>query len=270
MSAGIVVLIVLGLLVVGTGVWFTLHHRDRGTGAAPVTETVRVGPFRGVAIDGEADVILVPGGDETVMVELPARSRGRVRVDIDGGVLKLGYRRASHWWDEAMGRRAATPRITINFRRIDRVRTSGKVKLVANGLHTDDLEVRASGAGTLTLTDLQVRRLDVEGTGALQASIVGRVDTQRIWISGAGDYRAPDLVSNDVSVRVSGAGRVVVNAQRTLDVSLSGAGNVEYVGNPKVTKHVTGMGQVKRRDEAASHTDFIAAARAPRRESFPA
>ncbi len=91
----------------------------------------------------------------------------------------------------------------------------------------------------------------MHGSGALDATVSGRVDRQTVRISGAGEYRAANLASADASVRVSGAGRVVVNAQRTLEVSLSGAGNVEYLGNPRVIEHVSGVGRVKRRDTPA-------------------
>ena len=46
---------------------------------------------------------------------------------------------------------------------------------------------------------------------------------------------------------VSGAGRVVVRAEKTLDIDVSGAGVVEYIGNPKVTQDIRGVGRVRRR-----------------------
>jgi hypothetical protein len=76
----------------------------------------------------------------------------------------------------------------------------------------------------------------------------GRAATQNVTISGAGDYRAADLASEDASVTVSGAGRVVVRVEKTLAVGLSGAASVEYLGNPRVTQQISGAGRVKRRD----------------------
>jgi hypothetical protein len=55
-------------------------------------------------------------------------------------------------------------------------------------------------------------------------------------------------------VSVSGAGRVVVQVEKTLKIGLSGAGAVEYIGNPKVTQQIRGAGRVKRRDASdAAH-----------------
>jgi hypothetical protein len=47
---------------------------------------------------------------------------------------------------------------------------------------------------------------------------------------------------------VSGVGNVIVHADRTLRASISGAGVIEYAGNPTVTEHVSGIGRVKRRE----------------------
>ena len=55
--------------------------------------------------------------------------------------------------------------------------------------------------------------------------IAGRTVAQTIKISGAGDYRAAELDSETAKVTVSGAGRVVVRVEKTLDIDLSGAGD---------------------------------------------
>jgi hypothetical protein len=39
-----------------------------------------------------------------------------------------------------------------------------------------------------------------------------------------------------------------VNAQKTLKATISGAGSVDYIGDPEVTKRVSGAGSVKRRE----------------------
>ena len=42
--------------------------------------------------------------------------------------------------------------------------------------------------------------------------------------------------------------------EKTLKIGLSGAGAVEYIGNPKVTQQISGAGRVKRRDASdAAH-----------------
>jgi len=62
---------------------------------------------------------------------------------------------------------------------------------------------------------------------------------------------------------VSGVGNVVVNAEQTLQASISGAGNIEYLGDPHVTEQISGIGRIKRREGGT--TGLRAAADARRR-----
>ena len=76
-------------------------------------------------------------------------------------------------------------------------------------------------------------------------------------------YLAEDVVRNGEGVRhvirvaVSGApevalaralGKAVVNASNSLAVDISGAGKVEYLGEPKLRQTISGIGKIARRD----------------------
>ena len=102
----------------------------------------------------------------------------------------------------------------------------------------------------MRINGLDTKELAIAASGAVKAEIAGRATDQRIAISGAGDYRAAGLASDNARVAVSGAGKVFINATKTLKVSISGAGSVDYLGDPKVTQEISGMGRVKRRESA--------------------
>ncbi len=125
-------LVLAGVLVAAAGAWFAFSGAG-GRRSEAVIESVAVGPFSGVAIDGSARVTLVQGTDESVTVELPPRSRGRVRVDIRDGVLRISYPGGNPWWDELFGERSRPPRIAVHYRSIDRVSTAGVVQLTRYG-----------------------------------------------------------------------------------------------------------------------------------------
>ncbi len=223
---------------------------------APAGETHALPPFRQIVVDGAAEVTLVQASSESIAIEAPGQSI--VHAEVRDGVLAIRATDERHWWSYLLGAARRTPSITVSFRDLDSLRAAGTVKLAADGLRADALTLRFSGAATVDLTGLEARTLSIEGSGAVKADIAGRVGAQTVTISGAGDYRAGDLVSERASISVSGAGRVLVNAQKTLDVELSGAGKVDYKGNPKITQRVSGAGRV-RRYESATHLMPLAA-----------
>jgi len=110
------------------------------------------------------------------------------------------------------------------------------------------LRIAASGATNVKIDALKTDALRFAGSGAVKAELAGQASDLTLSLSGAGDVRAAQLLSEAAKVSVSGAGKVVVNASKTLRVSLSGAGSVEYLGNPEVKQSVSGIGRVKRRD----------------------
>ena len=252
----ILLLFAAGLAV---AVWMFAHGGARDAGLV-ATDRAPLPPFHALDVSGVADITLVQGGAEGVTVEMPARERRRLRVRVDHGVLHVGYATSRSWWDRLAGAPARTPKLRIDFRTLNMVDASGGLKLVADRVTTDRLALHVSGAATLKIDALETQQLTVEGSGAVKAELAGHATRQSIRISGAGDYRAADLASEQAQVEVSGAGRVVVNATHTLDVSLSGAGSVEYVGDPKVTHEVSGVGRVKRRQSNVPRDTAIAAA----------
>lgn len=216
-----------------------------------VAEQHALPPFRQVVVGGYADVTLVQGDSETLTVEAARSQLRRFKVSVRDGTLTIHTNQSRQGWSSFFGLDAKAARVTIAFRALDRIGADGAVKIRAERMSVDRLAVSLSGATSLKIADLNAKALAVDGSGAIKMEVAGRTVAQTIEISGAGDYRAEDLASDTAKVAVSGAGKVVVRVAKTLDVDLSGAANVDYIGDPKVTRRVSGMGRVKQRDAMA-------------------
>src|SRR5204862_5664202 len=112
-------------------------------------------------------------------------------------------------------------------KKLNSIDVSGGAEIDAKGLLTDSLSVNVSGAGDITIT--------------------GETGDQTISISGAGKYRADGLKSKKASVNISGIGSALLAVSEHLDVHVSGAGEVEYIGDPQVTQDVSGAGTVRKK-----------------------
>ena len=108
----------------------------------------------------------------------------------------------------------------------------------------DALEV--SGSGDVEAEGIDTDRLSVTIGGAGNVEVGGEADEQEINISGTGAYRAEDLESREAKISVAGAGSAIVNASEGLDADVSGAGSVEYVGDPTVEQNVSEAGRVSK------------------------
>jgi hypothetical protein len=244
-----IILAILAIAIagaVGVSWWYENSKSGRGGGATAEQE---LPPFDRVAVEGFTDVTLLQGAAERIALQGSSDYVGTLRLDVTDGRLTIANPRARRWWLDFMGD-VKPARITLTYRKLNALTVEGAGTVRIDRLVTDRLSVSAAGAASVRIAELEANDLTVTGSGALKMEIAGRTVSQKIRISGAGDYQAAKLDSQTAAVTVSGAGRVVVRAQKTLDVGVSGAGSVEYFGDPKVTQDIRGVGSVRRRGGA--------------------
>ncbi len=224
--------------------------RNTPTGEVVREDRVATG-FHRLEIDGQVEVTLVQGATEGVTVEAPSSMLRRVRTEVRDGTLFIDaaeHRRTWQWFSGRRGR--GTPRVTVNLREVDRIDAAGAVTVAADTLKADELRLDLAGACSLKIRDLQATTLRLDGSGAIKANVAGKVQRQRVDLSGAGSFQASKLASDEAVIGVSGAGKAVVNAANSLEVDISGAGAVEYLGDPKVKQSISGIGKVRRRERS--------------------
>ena len=78
-------------------------------------------------------------------------------------------------------------------------------------------------------------------------TLAGTADPQAVTISGTGNYDGEDLQSATAEITIDAAGDAVLRVSDRLDATVGGVGSVEYIGNPSVTKDISGVGSVEQR-----------------------
>lgn len=256
-------LLLLAIAAAVAGAWYVLDQGFRNGGAerggGEVTSEERtLPPFTRLAVGGAADITLVQGAAESVRFETSARQKSRVHVEVRDGTLHVDSAPSGGFLSFFFGGSARPLRATITFRQLEAVDVSGAVKLRADGWKAEKLAFSVSGEAALRIAGLDVTELALSASGAVKAELAGRAAEQRIAISGAGNYRAPELASDSARVAVSGAGKVLLNVSKTLKIAIAGAGSVEYIGDPKVTQDISGVGKVRRREAAREASPALA------------
>jgi putative autotransporter adhesin-like protein len=245
--------ILLAIAFAVAAAWYVLERGfragDSAIGSEATSEQRSLPPFTRLEIGGMADITLVQGDSESIRYETAGRGE-KVTVGVQYGTLRIGSRSTRGFWSFLFGGGARAVRATITFRKLEAVDVSGAVKLRADGWKADKLAFSVSGEGALRIEGLDVNELGIAVSGTVKAELSGRAAEQRIAISGAGNYRAPELTSDSARVAVSGAGKVLVNVAKTLKIAIAGAGTVEYIGDPKVSQEISGVGRVRRREAA--------------------
>jgi Putative auto-transporter adhesin, head GIN domain len=225
----------------------------------PQTETTPLAAFKRIEVSGSATIVLIQDTNGPLVATVPQNAATKVSVRVQKETLYIKAADGGRWWSNLFGRGpAGTVQLTIHFKDLESIEASGVVRISAREIRVPALSIDGSGGTTIQIDDLRATSLSVEGSGALKAELAGQVTGQSVSVSGAADYQAAKLVSDNASVEVSGAGKIVVNARKKLNASISGAGVVEYVGDPAVTQSISGAGRVRRRETADADGPRIA------------
>lgn len=230
-------IIALVLMSCGFNVDFN-GRRIRGSGDAK-TETREVSNIERVSLEGEGDLTIIQGDEESLTVEADDNVLPYIETRMEGRELVLTIRRGF-----SINPRTRI-RYTLKLKEVNRISVAGAGDVRADSLKVGDLSMEIAGSGDMRIDKLEAEELEVKTSGSGNFNLKGKVNSQRITINGAGNYSALDLESAEADVTISGAGNVDLWVTGTLDVRVAGVGNVNYYGQPSVSQSITGGGSVK-------------------------
>ncbi len=184
----------------------------------PVTEDRAVTAFDSIELRGIGDVTVVAGEELSLSVRADESAIAGVRTSVEGTTLVINE---------------------------DKKANNGRVEIVIHAPTLSSVEVL--GAGTITVTGLDVERFAIAVAGAGDATVSGRATMVVAVLTGVGSIDASALKGTDVTARLAGVGSLSLDASRTLDAELGGVGDITYTGEPVVTSKVSGVGEVTRK-----------------------
>lgn len=105
--------------------------------------------------------------------------------------------------------------------------------------------IAADGSSDFQIKGIAEERLQLQLSGANDLNVSGQADRFDVEISGATDLDATGLKVKRAKLIVTGSAEAKVNVSDTLDVDVSGVGEIYYLGSPTVrVNDQTGMADV--------------------------
>ncbi|PWH85398.1 head GIN domain-containing protein [Brumimicrobium oceani] len=114
----------------------------------------------------------------------------------------------------------------------------------------DELNVENNGVGEIKINDAHVTTINLisKAVGTIEAK--GTAVNAFVSSNGVGEIDSRDLKSKKAVVECDGIGNLKVHASESIDISISGVGNVDFYGNPSdVTTNISGLGKAKNMDK---------------------
>lgn len=171
-------------------------------------KTYDVAPFHQISASGAGELQIKVGESQSVSVVAKDRYLDKMEVEVEDGRLKLRLKSRGSWFGSSPSYKAV-----ITVPKLDYLGLSGASEATATGIDAEDFEYRASGASE---TDLS-----------------GSCQSLTVRVSGASELNAKDFVCVDATVKGSGASELEIHATGDLEVSASGATDIDVYGSPK-------------------------------------
>jgi hypothetical protein len=213
---------------------------DQRTGSGNIiTERRQTGNFTGIEVGGAFEVEIKTGPVTEVVVESDDNIIKYIETNVSGNVLEI---KTNH----SMGFNNAHYKVFITAPAINSIEASGAANIKAKDQlkSSDKISFDISGAAEVNAS-VDAPEVEVEISGAGNMELGGRTRSYKAKVTGSGDLKAADLLSENADVDVSGAGSAKVHASVSLKAEASGAGNISYKGGASVQQKTSGAGTIK-------------------------
>ena len=197
------------------------------------------GSFHGIKVSNAIDVIIKQGNDEAVVVSaVEDKYRDRIKAEVKDGILRIWFDNDGWKWNWNTGDKKL--RAYVSVKNLDKLEISGACDVKVDGMvKGDELQMKLSGASSFK-GDVQYSRMVVEQSGASDAIVSGSVANLSIHVSGASDFKGYDLVTENCKADASGASDIKITVNKDLQVTASGASDVNYKGSATISSFKTG------------------------------
>jgi hypothetical protein len=218
-------------------------HGIRGNGVMR-TENRTVAPFSRVDVSGGAfEVYVKTDSISSVRVEADENLLPYIETYTESGELNVQQKQGANLES------AKRIRIYISSPSCTRFDVSGASNLYSENRLTSDSEMdfHLSGAGKIQ-AEVQTPKIKIDASGAGEIQLKGQVKDLDIDGSGSTNIHCFDLMTENATIGITGAGNADVFASVKLDIHVSGAGDIRYKGNPAISQSISGAGSIKKVD----------------------
>ncbi len=224
-------LLVIGALLTTA---FVLHPSD-----SDLSQKFEFRNFNEVKVSSAFTVNIEKGDAYSMEISGPADLFEGLEVSQDGEKVEISYDKKRKNFG------SNTLNVKIIMPTLESLDLSGAIRAKISHFTNESLQIDISGASTCEL-NANITNLKIDISGAGNLNLQGRGDLMVINLSGASNVKARDYQVKRLNLNMSGAGAAQVYASEQLDVEVSGVGSVKYGGSPKIlNKKLSGMATIQ-------------------------
>ena len=232
-----------------------------------ITEKKDFTNFTALDISSAFEVDITQSSTYSVVISADEDLFDYIEVTQTGSTLKIYLSPHHIFTDFTLGKRVL--KAEISMASLHELEISGASKGTVTGFKSaSPLKLNVSGATSLKLTDIAAGDTDCEVSGASKLTgnltagyadfnvngassmdLSGVANDMELEVSGASRAELEEFRVRNVDVNLSGASETTVYVSETLDIEVSGASRLYFVGNPTLGEtDISGASTIKHKD----------------------
>lgn len=219
---------------------FFTGQRIAGNGHI-ITQEKNVGKFTAVNSSGAINVHIMQGETNAVKIEADENLIPYLDIYVNGNTLTIRQRQG---FNLDPSKNIIVYVSSPEFKKIEMF-GSGDIASDNTIFGSNPLKLDVSGSCTINL-NVNVPGVNADISGSGNIFLKGRSADLNISMSGSGNIKCFDLITDNVTLNISGSSDAEVTANKKLNIDVSGSGSVLYKGNPSINQKVSGSGEVKK------------------------
>lgn len=183
--------------------------------------------FTKLKVSGPFHVNLVQGNEAKVTIDAESNLQDLVKAEIENGTLVIAPAPGK------LFRASKDHKITIKvyYSSIEEIAMLGSGSLKSSKPLSGDVKITLDGSGNADLK-LECKNVQANILGSGNISLSGTTENFKCKVVGSGEIIAQNLDAQNVVAVVSGSGNAKVKSTKALDGTISGSGNIAYLGEP--------------------------------------
>jgi hypothetical protein len=239
-------------------------------------ENRKTTPFTTIRSLSSVDIVLEQGDDYSLRVEAPKEYLGHIKTEVHDGILSVSV--------QGMLSYSGTITVYVQVKELSKVvlnasgdfRVEGILKTAEFSLNvsgsgdfngqlnsknvrcnmnssgdvqlggiTGHFEAKINGSGDLIANNLHLLSAQIGMFGSGDVKLSGDADFLELIQSGSGDFSGRDFELESAVVKKSSSGDASIFAKNSIDLSISGSGDIYLKGNPELKKiYISGSGEI--------------------------
>ncbi len=187
-----------------------------------------VSSFSKIEVSSGINLYITQGDELNLTVESVKGEIHKIITEVSNNTLKIYNKRNYNWGFNH------TPKVYLTVTQLQEITASGGSDVYCqNTINAERLKITTSG-GADAYIDANTNEINIKSSGGSDIKIKGKTDKLIATASGGADINAHGLKAQIVDVNASGGADVSVWAEKELTAKASGAGDINYYGNPSI------------------------------------